>query len=76
MIKRSRGRPAKIDPSRKKITIDQAVEITRKFWAQFNRDGYSKGHIYNLSASGKLEKERHGKCVLLFEDDVIRKLCG
>lgn len=76
MIKRGRGRPAKVDPNRKRITVDQAVKITEKFWSQFDRPGYSKNTIYNLSAQGKLEKETHGRCILLFEDDVIRKLCG
>lgn len=76
MIKRERGRPKKVDPNRKKITIDEAVRISAKHWAQYGMTGYSKKTIYNMSSAGKLEKEPHGKCVLLFEDDVIRKLCG
>ena len=73
-MKRQRGRPPKID--RKKISVDQAVQITSDFWAQFGKKGYSKGYIYNMLSSGKLHKEVCGKGVLLYEDEVKEKLCG
>lgn len=76
MKKRGPGRPAKIDPNRKKISVDQAVELTQKFWGQYGKKGYSKGYIYNLISSGDLHREDHGKFVLLYEDEVREKLCG
>jgi hypothetical protein len=66
----------KIDPTRKKITIDQAVELTAKFWSQYGKPGCSKGHIYNLISSGKLHRVGPPKRALLFEDEVIERLCG
>lgn len=74
MIERKRGRPPKAD--RKKISIDQALELSKNFWAQYGKPGYSKQHIYNLIHRKELSKEKHGKCVLVFEDEIIQKLCG
>lgn len=74
--KKGRGRPRKIDPTRKRVSVDQAVEITKEFWAQFQKKGYSKGYIYNLTANGTLSKEKHGRDILLYEDEVREKLCG
>lgn len=76
MIKRGRGRPPKVDPNRKKISVDQAVEITKEHWAKYKKAGYSKGYIYNLISAGELHAERHGKGVLLFEDEVRKRLCA
>lgn len=76
MIKRGRGRPAKVDPDRKRITVDQAVELVRIYWDQYGKPGYSKGYIYNLISSGKLQRTGPPKIALLFEDEVKEKLCG
>lgn len=76
MKRRGPGRPPKIDPNRKKVTIDQALEIIRAHWAQYDKPGYSRGYIYNLISSGKLHRVGPPKTALLFEDEVIEKLCG
>jgi hypothetical protein len=75
-MKRKPGRPHKVDPLRKKITIDQAVQMTEEFWSQYGKKGYSKQHIYNLISKGELNRESHSRCVLLFEDEVKQRLCG
>lgn len=75
-MKRKVGRPPKIDPNRKKITVEQALEMSRRFWAQYDKKGHSRQHIYNLTCAGELSKEKHGKAILLFEDEVKAKLCG
>jgi hypothetical protein len=66
------GRPSK----QKKITVDQAVQMTQEFWAQYDRKGYSKQYIYNLISANKLKSEHTGKYVFIFEDEVRQKLCG
>lgn len=76
MRQRGRGRPQKIDPNRRLISIDQAVQLTTEYWAAFGKKGYAKGSIYNLISAGKLHKQETGKGVLLFEDEIKEKLCG
>jgi len=76
MMKRGRGRPRRIDPSRKKISIDQAVQLTREYWAKFGKPGYSKGYIYNLISKGELHRDGPPNRALLFEDEVLERLCG
>lgn len=76
MNQRGRGRPRKIDPSRKKLTLDQALELIRSHYAQYNLSGCSKQHLYNLISKGELEKERLGSHVLIYEDEVKKKFCG
>lgn len=71
-MKRKVGRPS----SRKKISVEQAVQLTKEYWAQYGRDGYSKGHIYNLIYKKELERTGPKNCALLFEDEVKEKLCG
>lgn len=73
---RKRGRPPKIDPAAKKISIDQAVELVRQYWAQYDMPGYSKGYIYNLISSGQLSRLGNKNRALLLEDEVKEKLCG
>lgn len=73
---KKRGRPIKDDPKRKKVTVDQAVELSRQYWSQYNKPGYSKGYVYNLISSGKLHRLGPPKIALLFEDEVLEKLCG
>lgn len=75
-MKRKPGRPIKVDPDAKKISVDQAVQITWEYWAQFGIKGYSKQYIYNLMSDGKLRRDTRGKGALLFEDEVREKLCG
>lgn len=74
--KRGRGRPRKVDPNRKKITIDQAIELISAHWARYGKPGYSKGYIYNLISKGDLHREGPPKRALLFEDEVLERLCG
>lgn len=75
-MKRKRGRPRKVDPNRKKITVEQALEMSREYWSQFGMEGHTKGTIYNLVCAEELHKEKRGKWILLFEDEVKKKLCG
>jgi len=70
------GRPKKLDPNRKRVTVEQAVQITKEFWAKFGRPGYSRGHIYNMISKGELDRTGPKSCALLYEDEIIEKLCG
>jgi excisionase family DNA binding protein len=76
MGEKRRGRPPKVDPNRKKISMVQALQLIEENRSSRGLPGVSKGYLYNLISEGKLKSERLGKFVLLYEDEIRQKLCG